>query len=82
MMKVIDMGAEIMDIGVEKGKDPSLERDPIISQVQGRKKTTTDTEMAQRDSERSTTITLTSTGNQENMRIDEGSIPHTDENNT
>lgn len=82
MMKVIDTGAEIMDIGVEKEKDLDLERDHITSQVQGRKKKTTDIEMAQKDLERSTTIPLTSTGNPENMRIDEGRIPHTDENDT
>lgn len=42
----------------------------------------TDTGMVQRNTERSTTVILTSTENQEKMRTDVERIPHTDENNT
>lgn len=82
MMKTTDTGAKIMDITVEKEKDQNPEREPIIIQVQERRNKTTDTEMVQRNTERSTTVILTSTENPERTRTDEGRIPHTDENNT
>jgi len=81
MMKITDTGAKIMDIAAEKEKDQNLVREPRIIQVRERRNKKTDTEMVQRNTERSTADILTSTEKPERMRTDEGRIPHTDENN-
>lgn len=88
MMKITDTGAKITDIAVEKErdqnpeKDQNPERESIIIQVQERMIKKTDTEMVQRNTERSTTVILTSTENPGRMKTGERRILHTDENNT